>query len=120
MTSFQESPFSGIYSIVEYSHNRLYLRSAGKKSLSKYLLSIVIFRETQKDPLLLDVRDFNSLENSKFNKIHPTKIIIHGFGGGRDLAPSTDLRDGKINSFLHFLNIYLIYMLHLKFVSAYV
>ncbi|XP_011867668.1 PREDICTED: phospholipase A1 member A-like isoform X1 [Vollenhovia emeryi] len=50
-------------------------------------------RETQKDPALLDVRDFNSLRNSKFNKTHPTKIIIHGFGGGRNLAPSTDLRD---------------------------
>ncbi|KAG5309423.1 LIPR2 protein, partial [Acromyrmex insinuator] len=50
-------------------------------------------RETQKDPLLLDIRDFNSLWNSKFDKTHPTKIIIHGFGGGRNLAPSTDLRD---------------------------
>lgn len=54
-----------------------------------------IFRETQQDPLLLDVRDFNSLRNSKFNKNHPTKIIIHGFGGGRNLVPSTHLRDGK-------------------------
>ena len=62
----------------------------------------MIFRETQKDPLLLDIRDFNSLWNSKFDKTHPTKIIIHGFGGGRNLAPSTDLRDGKINSLLLF------------------
>ncbi|KAH0948290.1 hypothetical protein HN011_011786 [Eciton burchellii] len=50
-------------------------------------------RETQQNPVLLDVRDFNSLRNSKFNKNHPTKIVIHGFGGGRNLAPSTDLRD---------------------------
>ncbi|XP_011139807.1 pancreatic lipase-related protein 2 isoform X2 [Harpegnathos saltator] len=50
-------------------------------------------RDTQQDPVLLDVRNFNSLRNSKFNKSHSTKIIIHGFGGGRNLAPSTDLRD---------------------------
>ncbi|KAL2713509.1 pancreatic lipase-related protein 2-like isoform X1, partial [Vespula squamosa] len=49
-------------------------------------------RETQKDPLLLDVRNFESLYYSRFNKSHTTKIIIHGFGGGRNLAPSTDLR----------------------------
>ncbi|KAL2749631.1 pancreatic lipase-related protein 2-like isoform X1 [Vespula maculifrons] len=49
-------------------------------------------RETQKDPLLLDVRSFESLYYSRFNKSHTTKIIIHGFGGGRNLAPSTDLR----------------------------
>ncbi|KAF7383004.1 hypothetical protein HZH68_014853 [Vespula germanica] len=49
-------------------------------------------RETQKDPLLLDVRSFESLHYSRFDKSHTTKIIIHGFGGGRNLAPSTDLR----------------------------
>ncbi|XP_046828359.1 phospholipase A1 member A isoform X1 [Vespa crabro] len=49
-------------------------------------------RDTQKDPLLLDVRSFESLYYSRFNKSHKTKIIIHGFGGGRNLAPSTDLR----------------------------
>jgi len=73
------------------------VRHVDEKSLSLYLPLTVIFRETQNDPLLLDVRDFNSLWNSKFNKTHPTKIIIHGFGGGRNLAPSTDLRDGKID-----------------------
>ena len=52
-------------------------------------------RKTQKDPELLDVRKFNSLLYSHFNKSHPTKIIIHGFGGGRNLAPSTDLRNGN-------------------------
>jgi len=76
------------------------IRQVDEKSFSLYLPLTVIFRETQKDPLLLDVRDFNSLWNSKFNKTHPTKIIIHGFGGGRNLAPSTDLRDGKIKSLL--------------------
>ncbi|KAL6257086.1 hypothetical protein P5V15_012019 [Pogonomyrmex californicus] len=61
-------------------------------------------RETQKDPLLLDVRDFNSLQNSKFNKTHPTKIVIHGFGGGRNLAPSTDLRDGLDPTIFFYMN----------------
>ncbi|PBC30738.1 Phospholipase A1 member A [Apis cerana cerana] len=49
-------------------------------------------RETQKKPLRIDVRKFDSLYYSKFNKSHPTKIIIHGFGGGRNLIPSPDLR----------------------------
>ncbi|KYQ50598.1 Vesicular glutamate transporter 2 [Trachymyrmex zeteki] len=65
-------------------------------SLAVIFCLSVIFRKTQKDPSLLDIRDFNSLRNSKFNKTHPTKVIIHGFGGGRNLAPSTDLRDAKI------------------------
>ncbi|XP_015514869.1 inactive pancreatic lipase-related protein 1 [Neodiprion pinetum] len=49
-------------------------------------------RETQKNPFLIDVLDPHSLDRSKFNNLHPTKVIIHGFGGGRNLAPSTDLR----------------------------
>ncbi|OAD52787.1 Phospholipase A1 member A [Eufriesea mexicana] len=49
-------------------------------------------RETQKKPLRIDVRRFESLHYSRFNKSHPTKIIIHGFGGGRDLIPSPDIR----------------------------
>ena len=57
---------------------------------------IVACRKTQKDPEFLDVRKYNSLLYSHFNKSHPTKIIIHGFGGGRNLAPSTDLRHGKL------------------------
>lgn len=78
------------------------VRRIGGKLLFLYKLSSVcdfFFRETQKTPLLLDVRDFDSLQNSEFNKNHPTKIIIHGFGGGRNLAPSTDLRKGKIAVF---------------------
>ncbi|XP_043466047.1 phospholipase A1 member A isoform X2 [Leptopilina heterotoma] len=50
-------------------------------------------RKTQKDPEILDVRKYRSLQRSHFNPKHSTKIIIHGFGGGRNLAPSTDLRD---------------------------
>lgn len=50
-------------------------------------------RYTQKDPDLLDTTDPNSLYASHFNPSHPTKVIIHGFQGGRNLAPSTDLRD---------------------------
>ncbi|KAF3430549.1 hypothetical protein E2986_12579 [Frieseomelitta varia] len=49
-------------------------------------------RETQKKPLRIDVRRFESLQHSKFNRSHPTKIIIHGFGGGRNLIPSPDIR----------------------------
>lgn len=55
------------------------------------------FRETQQDPVLLNVEDYNSLRESTFDKDHPTKIIIHGFGGGRNLVPSTDLRDGRFH-----------------------
>ncbi|XP_034944017.1 phospholipase A1 member A [Chelonus insularis] len=50
-------------------------------------------RTTQKKPVLLDVRNYFSLDSTTFNSSHPTKIIIHGFGGGRNLAPSTDLRN---------------------------
>ncbi|KAL7292966.1 hypothetical protein TKK_0013417 [Trichogramma kaykai] len=49
-------------------------------------------RETQQNGFLLDVTRKKSLSQSRFNNQHPTKIIIHGFGGGRNLAPSTDLR----------------------------
>ncbi|XP_046664366.1 pancreatic lipase-related protein 2 [Homalodisca vitripennis] len=50
-------------------------------------------RYTQATPDLLDTTDPNSLYASHFNPSHPTKVIIHGFQGGRNLAPSTDLRD---------------------------
>ncbi|KAG8041755.1 hypothetical protein G9C98_007059 [Cotesia typhae] len=50
-------------------------------------------RTTQKNPVLLDVLNRRSLEYTTFDRSHPTKIIIHGFGGGRNLAPSTDLRN---------------------------
>ncbi|EEB20315.1 Ves G 1 allergen precursor, putative [Pediculus humanus corporis] len=49
-------------------------------------------RQTQEEGELLDVTDINSLYNSKFNALHPTKIIIHGFGGGRNLIPSPNIR----------------------------
>ncbi|XKL63824.1 hypothetical protein PGB90_006188 [Kerria lacca] len=49
-------------------------------------------RETQANPELLNTKDNDSLYSSRFNPKHPTKIIIHGFQGGRNLAPSTDLR----------------------------
>ncbi|KAF0746009.1 inactive pancreatic lipase-related protein 1-like isoform X2, partial [Aphis craccivora] len=48
---------------------------------------------TQNNPDLLDVTDPESLYNSHFNPKHPVKIIIHGFQGGRNLSPSTDLRN---------------------------
>lgn len=42
------------------------------------------------------MRRFRSLQNSHFNGSNPTKIVIHGFGGGRNLSPSTDLRNGIV------------------------
>ncbi|KAL4084179.1 hypothetical protein QTP88_028012 [Uroleucon formosanum] len=50
-------------------------------------------RLTQNNPDLLDVTDPESLYTSHFNPRHPVKIIIHGFQGGRNLSPSTDLRN---------------------------
>ncbi|XP_065215613.1 phospholipase A1 member A-like [Planococcus citri] len=49
-------------------------------------------RSTQTNPELLNTKDNDSLYSSQFNPKHPTKVIIHGFQGGRNLAPSTDLR----------------------------
>uniref|UniRef100_A0A146LBX8 Pancreatic lipase-related protein 1 n=1 Tax=Lygus hesperus TaxID=30085 RepID=A0A146LBX8_LYGHE len=50
-------------------------------------------RYTQKNPELIDTKDPESLYNSHFNPTHPTKVLIHGFQGGRNFSPSTDLRD---------------------------
>lgn len=52
-------------------------------------------RRTQKTPELIDTTNEESLYRSQFNPSHQTKIIIHGFQGGRNLSPSTDLRDGN-------------------------
>ncbi|XP_063362800.1 inactive pancreatic lipase-related protein 1-like [Cydia amplana] len=49
-------------------------------------------RTTQAKGELLDTLDNNSLTNSRFNPSHPTKVVVHGFGGGRNLSPSTDMR----------------------------
>lgn len=54
-------------------------------------------RLTQNNPELLDVTDPESLYASHFNPNHPVKIIIHGFQGGRNLSPSTDLRNGNFS-----------------------
>ncbi|EDV31742.2 uncharacterized protein Dana_GF14403 [Drosophila ananassae] len=50
-------------------------------------------RRTQEQPEFIDVLDSNALYYTHFNPRHPTKIIIHGFGGGRTLSPSPDLRE---------------------------
>ncbi|XP_044748637.1 phospholipase A1 member A [Coccinella septempunctata] len=50
-------------------------------------------RRTQTNPELLDTTKQESLYNSFFNRAHPTKIVVHGFGGGRNLSPSTDMRE---------------------------
>lgn len=50
-------------------------------------------RRTQQTPELLQPLDENSLYFTHFNPKYPTKIIIHGFGGGRNLSPSPDLRE---------------------------
>lgn len=54
-------------------------------------------RRTQQAPELMDTLRPASLSASRFNADHPTKVVIHGFGGGRNLAPSTDIRDGKLD-----------------------
>lgn len=63
-------------------------------------------RETQQNPYQLDVLKKISLTNSQFNPRNPTKVIIHGFGGGRNLAPSTDLRKGMQTTDLMIFYIY--------------
>ncbi|XP_018324662.1 pancreatic lipase-related protein 2 isoform X1 [Agrilus planipennis] len=50
-------------------------------------------RRTQNNPELLNTLHPESLYYSQFNRAYPTKVVIHGFGGGRNLAPSTDMRD---------------------------
>ncbi|XP_022913419.1 phospholipase A1 member A [Onthophagus taurus] len=55
-------------------------------------------RRTQQKPELLNTKDQNSLFNSFFNRHHPTKIIVHGFGGGRNQSPSTDMRDAYFHN----------------------
>lgn len=49
-------------------------------------------RRTQEEPEFIDVLDDNALYYTHFNPRHPTKIVIHGFGGGRNLSPSPDIR----------------------------
>ncbi|KAL1462887.1 hypothetical protein WDU94_014691 [Cyamophila willieti] len=51
-------------------------------------------KHTQKNPELLDTTDNDSLYQSHFNPAHPVKIVIHGFQGGRNLPPNTDIRNG--------------------------
>lgn len=41
----------------------------------------------------MDVLNPEALYYSHFNRAHPTKIIIHGFGGGRNLSPSPNIRE---------------------------
>ncbi|KAK5643222.1 hypothetical protein RI129_007067 [Pyrocoelia pectoralis] len=49
-------------------------------------------RRSQKQPELIDSLNNDSLFNSLYNRKNPTKLVIHGFGGGRNLSPSTDMR----------------------------
>ncbi|CAH0559925.1 unnamed protein product [Brassicogethes aeneus] len=50
-------------------------------------------RRTQMNPEKLDTTKEESLYNSQFNRANPTKIVVHGFGGGRNFSPSTDMRE---------------------------
>ncbi|XP_061383177.1 pancreatic lipase-related protein 2-like [Danaus plexippus] len=50
-------------------------------------------RTTQEKGELLNTLDNESLTRSRFNTKHPTKVVVHGFGGGRNLSPSTDMRN---------------------------
>jgi hypothetical protein len=58
---------------------------------------LCLIRSTQTEPEFIDVTDPLSLIGSNFNVTQPTKVVIHGFGGGRDLSPSPDMREGKFN-----------------------
>ncbi|XP_055548517.1 phospholipase A1 member A [Wyeomyia smithii] len=49
-------------------------------------------RRTQQAPELIDVLNTESLYRTHWNPKHPVKIVIHGFGGGRNLSPSPDMR----------------------------
>ncbi|CAH0389246.1 unnamed protein product [Bemisia tabaci] len=49
-------------------------------------------RYTQTRPDILDTTNDLSLYESHFNPAHPTKVLIHGFQGGRIYSPSTDIR----------------------------
>ena len=49
-------------------------------------------RSTQEYGEPIDVLNPESLWNSHWNPNHPVKVIIHGFGGGRNLSPSPDIR----------------------------
>lgn len=50
-------------------------------------------RRTQDQPEKLDVLDPEAFYYTHYNPSHPTKLVIHGFGGGRNLSPSTDMRE---------------------------
>lgn len=56
------------------------------------ILFYLYTRSTQEKGELLNTLKEDSLTYSKFNPKHPTKIIVHGFAGGRNQSPSTDLR----------------------------
>lgn len=51
-------------------------------------------RSSQETPELLDLLGDAgpTLNGTFYNGEHPTKVLIHGFGGGRKLSPSPDLR----------------------------
>ncbi|KAJ1519687.1 hypothetical protein ONE63_004950 [Megalurothrips usitatus] len=49
-------------------------------------------RTTQENGQLVDVTKPESLLGTPFNPKHPIKVLIHGFQGGRQFSPSTDLR----------------------------
>lgn len=55
-------------------------------------MSEYILRTTQEKGELINTLDDDSLTYSRFNTKHPTKVVVHGFGGGRNLSPSTDMR----------------------------
>lgn len=71
----------------------------------KVINSFRFCRRTQETPDLINTKDQDSLYQSQFNRAHPTKIVVHGFGGGRNYSPSTDMRDafftkGNYNVFI--------------------
>lgn len=49
-------------------------------------------RETQKQPVKLDISNPSSILNADFAKDRPLTILIHGYTGDRDYSPNKQIR----------------------------
>ncbi|KAG8228303.1 hypothetical protein J437_LFUL007021 [Ladona fulva] len=57
----------------------------------------ILRKDSQEEPEFLDLLGEAGpiLNNTHFDGNDPTKVIIHGFGGGRKYSPSPDIRKGE-------------------------
>lgn len=51
---------------------------------------------SQFTPHKLEILKPETFEEAPFNTSHPTKILIHGYTGWKDVAPNNSIRPGKI------------------------